>query len=275
MSSKLDSAGMLKTYNDEDFILRAASRFKLLSKEDEVRLAEIIAQGGPQAQQAKDEFVLRNMKLVAKIAKGYYNSSMDQADIMQEGFIGLMQAVDKFDPALGYKFSTYATWWIRQGISRALLRSGLLKLPTHLQEGRKRVLTVMDENPGISDKELAEKCCLTMSMLSHAKLMPVISSSLDTLDDDGMYKHDMIGKEDSKLEDTLFRNDMEKLSKLALNDVSERDKAIFLDSLDTDLSGQEIGERYGISRERVRQIVNGIRRSLVRARSINKIKYDL
>ena len=124
--SEQDSVGLF---------LREMARYPLLTASQEVELARTIVRGGPNADLAKRQLVRANLRLVVSIAKKYLNRGVPFLDLIQEGSIGLMRAAEKFDYERGYKFSTYAYWWIRQGITRAIAsQSRTVRLPVHMVE---------------------------------------------------------------------------------------------------------------------------------------------
>src|SRR3989338_3043682 len=115
--------------------LREIGRIQLLRGEEEIALARRIAKGGYDGIVAKRQLVQANLRLVVSIAKKYLNRGLPFLDLIQEGNLGLIRAAEKFDPERGYKFSTYATWWIRQGITRALAdKSRTIRVPVHMVE---------------------------------------------------------------------------------------------------------------------------------------------
>jgi RNA polymerase primary sigma factor len=257
-SSSEDSVGQF---------LREMARYPLLTSEQEVEIARVIARGGPEAEPAKRRLVRANLRLVVSIAKKYLNRGVPFLDLIQEGSIGLMRAAEKFDYERGFKFSTYAYWWIRQGITRAIAsQSRTVRLPVHMVEKLnqvKRVLREMTQELGRrpTKPELGDKLELTQ-----AKLDEILEAGRRTLS-----LHVKVGKEeDTELLELIESNDeltpdsyidREMLSQQigeALDQLNPRERDILmlrfgmLDGHDYTLS--EIGELYSLSRERVRQI---------------------
>jgi RNA polymerase primary sigma factor len=257
-SSSEDSVGQF---------LREMARYPLLTSEQEVEIARVIARGGPEAEPAKRHLVRANLRLVVSIAKKYLNRGVPFLDLIQEGSIGLMRAAEKFDYERGFKFSTYAYWWIRQGITRAIAsQSRTVRLPVHMVEKLnqvKRVLREMTQELGRrpTKPELGEKLELTPG-----KLDEILEAGRRTLS-----LHVKVGKEeDTELLELIESNDeltpdsyidREMLSQQigeALDQLNPRERDILmlrfgmLDGHDYTLS--EIGELYSLSRERVRQI---------------------
>lgn len=242
------------------------SRVPLLTREDEVRLSKRIEVGD---KQAKEELAEANLRLVVSIAKRYRGCGLPFLDLIQEGNLGLMKAIEKFDYTKGYKFSTYATWWIRQAILRAITnRSRTIRVPTHINELIRKIYQVewdylkkTGEMP--STKSLAHDLETTLENIIKAKKTAQSMTSLDMpigYDDDGSVLGDFI--EDSSVDsperetfDHLLVQELER----ALNErLTDREKRIL--ELRYGLSDyqprtlDEVGVEFGISRERVRQI---------------------
>src|SRR5437667_5476538 len=127
--------------------LKEIGTYPLLTQADETRLARLIEEGGPDvAGQARRTFIQSNLRLVVSIAKKYASSGLPLLDLVQEGNLGLMRAVEKFDYRKGFKFSTYATWWIRQAITRAIAdKARTIRIPVHMVETLYRVRKVQSE----------------------------------------------------------------------------------------------------------------------------------
>ena len=154
----------------------------LLTREEEVQLAQRIEEGD---QEAKEELAVANLRLVISIAKKYRNFGLSFLDLIQEGNVGLMKAVEKFDWRKGYKFSTYATWWIRQAILRAITnRSRTIRVPAHMSElireinkVERKYIQKHGEEPDAED--LAEELDVTPEKIRHAKKTAQRTTSLD------------------------------------------------------------------------------------------------
>ncbi|MBD2020743.1 sigma-70 family RNA polymerase sigma factor [Leptolyngbya sp. FACHB-36] len=247
--------------------LREMARYPLLTQAQEVELAREIAKGGPKAEQAKRKLVRSNLRLVVSIAKKYLNRGVPFLDLIQEGAMGLMRAAEKFDYERGYKFSTYAYWWIRQGITRAIAsQSRTVRLPVHMVEKlnqiRKARQTLSQE---LGRKPTKQELAAALE-IDEDKLEQVLDVSQGTLS-----LHAWVGRE----EDTELMQLIEDSDNVAPNDCL--DHKLLCDRLNSVLDhlsdrereiiklrfgltdGQhytltEIGERYQLSRERVRQI---------------------
>jgi RNA polymerase primary sigma factor len=253
--------------DDLQSYINRLTRCNLLTPEQEIRLANAIADGGQSGLKAKARLVECNMRLVVSIAKAYRSSGIPFEDLIQEGAIGLMTAAERFDPARGYRFSTYATQWIRQAIGRAVdNKAKSIRLPAHVSESlrkldkaRSEMRREMGEEPtteqlaqrtGISPRKVASLLNTTQEPISLD--MPVGDEENTSL---GSLLYDKTSPDpQEELIDTEMRDEIDSI--LATLDDRERlimRKRFGFDGEDTYVL-QQIGEELNISRERVRQI---------------------
>ncbi|MBA2692823.1 MAG: sigma-70 family RNA polymerase sigma factor [Rubrobacter sp.] len=244
--------------------LAEIGRVPLLTHADEIRLAKGVLRG---CKRSKDRLVEANLRLVVSIAKKYRNRGVSFLDLIQEGNLGLIRASEKFDHTKGFKFSTYATWWIRQAITRAIADKGrTIRIPVHMVEKvnkyhrtQRRMTQGLGREP--FDEEIAVELEISMEEILRLKEISQRSISLETPvgDDDSSHLGDFL--EDSG---TITPNDAvsESLLKLhlreALDELPERERQIielrFGMKDDRPRTLEEVGREFDITRERVRQI---------------------
>ena len=253
--------------------LRSIGRVDLLTAADEVALAKRIERGD---MGAKRHMVEANLRLVVSIAKGYLGRGLSLLDLIQEGSLGLIRAVEKFDHRRGYKFSTYATWWIRQAVSRAIAdKARTIRIPVHMVEKLNRVGHVerslvqrLGREPHAEEiaEELEWKVRDVRDVLRFAQ-MPV-SLEKPVGDEDDSELGDFVADEDvlEPFEEAQEHLQQEGVRR-ALGSLPERERQVL--ELRYGLSGsepltlEEVGQTFGVTRERIRQIENN---------TLNKLK---
>lgn len=246
--------------------MREIMKTDLLTPEQEVELAARIKKGD---EKARELMIKANLRLVVKLARDYSNYGVPLADLISEGNIGLMKAVEKFDPAKGGKLSTYAGWWIKQAIKRALANQGkTIRLPIHLVDKLARVRRItqmlteeLGEEP--SDEMLSDVLGIPQRKLALLKQAAQRPASLDApVGEDSVATYaEMIGDENaiSPLDELANKNYLDELGDM-LDVLDERESAI-IDSR-FGLNGkkvmtlEEISHNFGVSRERIRQVQN-------------------
>ena len=277
-----------KTYLNEI----AAQGVSLLTAEEEVELALKIRNGD---ERAKQELVKRNLKLVISIAKHYIGLGMDLQDLIQEGNIGLLTACTKFNPDLGFRFSTYATHWIRQAITRALANSSrTIRLPVHAVEQAKvnnKVINKLSEELGRMPtfKEVADyinenKLCISSRYITPEIVQLywtyydsncVISYNSPVGDEEDSCLIDFIEDNKDNVEDIAMKNDLKTIVRNLLDKVlSPKEADIIRRRMGIDYNYiqtlEQIGLVYGVTRERIRQIEEKAIRKLKRSPKVRK-----
>ncbi len=246
--------------------LREISQVPLLTPQEEVKLAAQIKRGN---KKAREKMITANLRLVVKIAHDFGNYGLPLLDLISEGNIGLMKAVERFDPNKGGKLSTYASWWIKQSIKRALAnQSKTIRLPVHLVDkiGKiRRVSAQMTEELGRepTNEELAEELGLPLAKVAHLKTVAVRPASLDAkinADDDTAFG-DLVSDERAEdpfavLRDKDLREEVGDL--LEVLDARERKIIAFRFGLGggKERTLEEVGRKFGVTRERIRQLQN-------------------
>jgi len=246
--------------------LREIGQIQLLTPQEEIDLAARIKKGD---REARTLMIKANLRLVIKIAHDYANLGLPLLDLVSEGNIGLMKAVERFDPAKGGKLSTYAAWWIKQSIKRALAnQSKTIRLPVHLVDKiskMNRVASQLSEELGRepTDDELAEEVGLSPRTVSQLRTASIRPSSLNAPvnEDDSTEFGDLVGDEDAQtpfefLRDRNLRDELPEL--LAILDPRERTIIFQRFGLDgaRPKTLEEVGKKLGVTRERIRQVQN-------------------
>ncbi len=246
--------------------LREISRVPLLTPQEEFDYAQRSQQGD---EEARDKMIQANLRLVVKIAHDYNNFGLPLLDLISEGNIGLIKAVERFDPTKGGKLSTYAAWWIRQSIKRALAnQSKTIRLPVHLVDKISRMRKVINR---LSDElereptndEVAYEMDMPVNKIAHLKSVSVRPASLDapvSSEDDTQFG-DLVGDENamSPFENLRAKSQLADIRSL-LSKLEEREADIirmrFGFKGDRPMTLEEVGAAFDITRERVRQLQN-------------------
>ncbi len=267
----VDTATSKKAYLDDisddsvRLYLREIGKIPLLSAEEELALAQRVVAGD---RKAKDEMAEANMRLVVSIAKRYVGRGLDLLDLIQEGNTGLLRAVEKFDPDKGFKFSTYATWWIRQAITRAIAdQARTIRIPVHMVETinkllrtQRRLTQEMNREP--TNEEIAKEMEIEVEKVVHIMKIKQDISSLDASvrdDEEDSVLGDFIEDEDTVTpEESATGQLLKEHVKEMLGSLTEREQKILKlrfgleDGKSHTL--EEVGQEFSVTRERIRQI---------------------
>jgi RNA polymerase primary sigma factor len=252
------------TTDSLQLFLNEAGRYPLLSAAEEVELAKLIERGD---KPAKDRMVNSNLRLVVSIAKKYQGHGLPLIDLIQEGIIGLIRAVEKFDWRRGFKFSTYATWWIRQAVQRGVAnKSRTIRIPVHIVEREQKIaraerdlIATLERAP--TDEEISEKTKLAVKHVKEVRAAARTVASLDKTVGEGSETAfgDLVAQDDSNIEEEVVVALGDDALHRAILTLPPREQDVIrmrygLDSEQEPKSLEEIGRRMGITRERVRQI---------------------
>ena len=256
--------------NESDFgltrYLRDIGQFTLLTPQQEIELAKKIKNGDAAA---RDRMINANLRLVVTIARDYANLGLPQLDLISEGNIGLTKAVERFDPTKGAKLSTYAMWWIKQSIKRALAnQSKTIRVPVHLADKlakMRRVSLQMSDELGRepTDEELGEEIGIASEKVARLKSVGIRPASLDApiADNDSTEFAEVIGDDEAQtpfelLRDKNLRSEMDGLIEV----LDAREKKIISHRFGLDggkpKTLEDVGRDFGVTRERIRQLQN-------------------
>jgi RNA polymerase primary sigma factor len=245
--------------------LREIGKIPLLTSEQELALAQRVVAGD---KKAKDQMAEANMRLVVSIAKRYVGRGLDLLDLIQEGNTGLLRAVEKFDPDRGFKFSTYATWWIRQAITRAIAdQARTIRIPVHMVETINKLLRTQrrltqELNREPTNEEIATAMEMDVDKVEHIMKIKQDISSLDASvrdDEEDSVLGDFIEDEDTKTPtESASEQLLKEQVKQILSTLTEREQKILKlrfgleDGKSHTL--EEVGQEFSVTRERIRQI---------------------
>ena len=262
--------------------LNEAGRYALLTAAEEVELAKRIERGD---KEAKDLMVNSNLRLVVSIAKKYQGHGLSLLDLIQEGIIGLIRAVEKFDWRRGFKFSTYATWWIRQAVQRGVAnKSRTIRIPVHIVERETKIsraerdLTAKLGRPP-TEEEVAKAAKLPLKQVREVRQAARAVTSLDKpigTEGDSTFG-DLFKDERSDFEEEVEVSLEQETLHRAVEKLPEREREVLRlryghDGAEEPKSLEEIGRRLGITRERVRQIESAALERLAVNREIEALR---
>lgn len=273
LQEELDSSSVLD--DSLRMYLREIGEIPLLTIEQEIELAKAFEQGDTSA---REKLITANLRLVVSIAKRYTGHGLDMEDLVQCGNIGLMTAVEKFDYTKGFKFSTYATWWIRQSITRHIADQGRdIRLPVHVnekifkyQQAKRIFIQEHDRVPTIPD--IANMLGWTEDYVKKIQTVSMGSTSLNTPigEEESSELGEFVMDQNAAAADDIIENyELRKILDELMSGLTKREKGVLIERFGLDdgvpKTLEEVGKMYGVTRERIRQL---------EAKALRKIKYS-
>ena len=289
IATKVPEATMVSTYMEIKKLIQTKEASKGGFNMEPEKLADILEQikrGKSISETAKTRMAKSNLRLVVSIAKRYTNRGLPFLDLIQEGNIGLMKAVDKFEYQKGYKFSTYATWWIRQAISRAIAdQARTIRIPIHMIETINRINKIMRKHLQEHGKEpdvetIAEEVGLSVEKVKNVIKITKEPISLEAPignEEDGRFGDFIEDKMSISPSDAILKDDLKVQIESVLEQLNEREKAVIkmrfgiMDD-ESDRTLEEIGKELNVTRERVRQIESSAIKKLKHPKVGRKLK---
>jgi len=289
IATKVPEATMVSTYMEIKKLIQTKEASKGGFNMEPEKLADILEQikrGKNISEVSKTRMAKSNLRLVVSIAKRYTNRGLPFLDLIQEGNIGLMKAVDKFEYQKGYKFSTYATWWIRQAISRAIAdQARTIRIPIHMIETINRINKIMRKHLQEHGKEpdvetIAEEVGLSVEKVKNVIKITKEPISLEAPignEEDGRFGDFIEDKMSLSPSDAILKDDLKVQIESVLEQLNEREKAVIkmrfgiMDD-ESDRTLEEIGKELNVTRERVRQIESSAIKKLKHPKVGRKLK---